>query len=307
MKGNISIYMCYKENSVFLKEENRDGYIVSALMKKVWAVELDLLSELDRVCKKYNIKYYAAFGTLLGAVRNKGFIPWDDDIDVCMLRDDYAKFKEVAKNEFGGKYYYQDWYNSCGRTWIFSKLRNSETTAIEYPEKPKEFNQGIFIDIFPIDEFNDGVNSNLEFKVIQRELFNCINNPVNVMKGIIAGEKYYLGMDNTVTLCNDYIQAQKLFEQLTLENYGQSDIVGYYYDEIRGNDRKYPKNCFEDTIYMQFENIQIPVPIGYDYILKKYYGDYMSPIHEKNNHEDRIILNPYKSYIEVLDELKNDI
>ena len=266
MKGNISIYMCYKENSVFLKEENRDGYIVSALMKKVWAVELDLLSELDRVCKKYNIKYYAAFGTLLGAVRNKGFIPWDDDIDVCMLRDDYAKFKEVAKNEFGGKYYYQDWYNSCGRTWIFSKLRNSETTAIEYPEKPKEFNQGIFIDIFPIDEFNDGVNSNLEFKVIQRELFNCINNPVNVMKGRIAGEKYYLGMDNTVTLCNDYIQAQKLFEQLTLENYGQSDIVGYYYDEIRGNDRKYPKNCFEDTIYMQFENIQIPVPIGYDYI-----------------------------------------
>ena len=87
----------------------------------------------------------------MGAVRNKGLIPWDDDIDVCMLRDDYAKFKEVAKNEFGGKYYYQDWYNSCGRTWIFSKLRNSETTAIEYPEKPKEFNQGIFIDIFSID------------------------------------------------------------------------------------------------------------------------------------------------------------
>lgn len=59
------------------------------------------MSELDRVCKKYNIKYYAAFGTLLGAVRNKGFIPWDDDIDVCMLRDDYAKFKEVAKMSLG--------------------------------------------------------------------------------------------------------------------------------------------------------------------------------------------------------------
>mgnify|MGYP000097865739 FL=1 len=258
--------MNYNKNDDFLKEENRDGYIVSPLMKKVWSVELDLLSELDRVCKKYDIKYYAAFGTLLGAVRNKGFIPWDDDIDVCMLRDDYARLKEVAKDEFSGKYYYQDWYNSCGRTWIFSKLRNSETTAIEYLDKPEEFNQGIFIDIFPIDEFNDGVNSNLEFKVVQRELFNCINNPVNVMKGIIAGENYYLGIDNTVALCNDYIQSQKLFEKLTLENYGQSDIVGYYYDEIRGNDRKYPKNCFEDTIYMQFENIKIPVPTGYDYI-----------------------------------------
>lgn len=111
--------MNYNKNDDFLKEENRDGYIVSPLMKKVWSVELDLLSELDRVCKKYDIKYYAAFGTLLGAVRNKGFIPWDDDIDVCMLRDDYARLKEVAKDEFSGKYYYQDWYNSCGRTWIF--------------------------------------------------------------------------------------------------------------------------------------------------------------------------------------------
>lgn len=91
--------MNYNKNDDFLKEENRDGYIVSPLMKKVWSVELDLLSELDRVCKKYDIKYYAAFGTLLGAVRNKGFIPWDDDIDVCMLRDDYARLKEVAKDE----------------------------------------------------------------------------------------------------------------------------------------------------------------------------------------------------------------
>ena len=126
------------------------------------------------------------------------------------------------------------------------------------------------------------------------------------MKGIIAGENYYLGIDNTVALCNDYIQSQKLFEKLTLENYGQSDIVGYYYDEIRGNDRKYPKNCFEDTIYMLFENIKIPVPTGYDYILKKYYGDYMTPVKEKNNHEDRIILNPYKPYTEVLAELRDN-
>ena len=119
-------------NSDFLKEEYRNGYLITEKMKKVWAVELDLLSELDRVCKKYNIKYYAAFGTLLGAIRDKGFIPWDDDIDVWLLRDEYERLKQVAPKEFTGKYYYQDWYNSCGRTWIFSKLRNSETTAIEY-------------------------------------------------------------------------------------------------------------------------------------------------------------------------------
>ena len=83
-------------NSDFLKEEYRNGYLITEKMKKVWAVELDLLSELDRVCKKYNIKYYAAFGTLLGAIRDKGFIPWDDDIDVWLLRDEYERLKQVA-------------------------------------------------------------------------------------------------------------------------------------------------------------------------------------------------------------------
>ncbi len=287
-------------NSDFLKEEYRNGYLITDKMKKVWAVELDLLSELDRVCKKYNIKYYAAFGTLLGAIRDKGFIPWDDDIDVWLLRDEYERLKQVAPKEFTGKYYYQDWYNSCGRTWIFSKLRNSETTAIEYPDKGPEFNQGIFIDIFPIDEWDDEVNTNKAFKVVQRELFNCINNPTQVLRGILNGEQYAIDIDTTVELCNDYIKAQQLFEQLTLQNYGTSDIVGYYYDQMRMNNKKYPKSCFDETLYVPFENTVIPVPAGYDIILRKYYGNYMVPVHEKNNHEDRIIFDTdrcYKEYV----------
>ena len=287
-------------NSDFLKEEYRNGYLITDKMKKVWAVELDLLSELDRVCKKYNIKYYAAFGTLLGAIRDKGFIPWDDDIDVWLLRDEYERLKQVAPKEFTGKYYYQDWYNSCGRTWIFSKLRNSETTAIEYPDKGPEFNQGIFIDIFPIDEWDDEVHTNKAFKIVQRELFNCINNPTQVLRGILNGEQYAIDIDTTVELCNDYIKAQQLFEQLTLQNYGTSDIVGYYYDQMRMNNKKYPKSCFDETLYVPFGNTVIPVPAGYDIILRKYYGNYMVPVHEKNNHEDRIIFDTdrcYKEYV----------
>jgi len=287
-------------NSDFLKEEYRNGYLITDKMKKVWAVELDLLSELDRVCKKYNIKYYAAFGTLLGAIRDKGFIPWDDDIDVWLLRDEYERLKQVAPKEFTGKYYYQDWYNSCGRTWIFSKLRNSETTAIEYPDKGPEFNQGIFIDIFPIDEWDDEVHTNKAFKIVQRELFNCINNPTQVLRGILNGEQHAIDIDTTVELCNDYIKAQQLFEQLTLQNYGTSDIVGYYYDQMRRNDIKYPKSCFDETLYVPFENTVIPVPAGYDIILRKYYGDYMVPVHKKNNHEDRITFDTDKPYTEYL-------
>ncbi len=270
------------------------------MMKKVWAVELDLLGQFDRVCQKYGFKYYAGFGTLLGAVRHHGFIPWDDDLDLFMLRDDYEKLKGVAKEEFKGKYYFQDWYNSCGRTWIFSKLRNSETTAVEYPDKGAEFNQGIFIDIFPIDEFDDGVHVDPEFKKIQIELFHCINNPINMLKGILAGKQYTMDTDAIVSLANDYIKAQHLFEQLTLENFGKSDTVGYFYDEIRGNDSKYPKSVFDEVIYLPFENIMIPAPKGYDIILRKYYGDYMTPVKVPNNHQERIILDPDKPYTEYL-------
>lgn len=270
------------------------------VLDKLHRLQIEMLKDLAEICRKYDLQYFAVFGTALGAVRHKGFIPWDDDIDVWLLRDEYERLKQVAPKEFTGKYYYQDWYNSCGRTWIFSKLRNSETTAIEYPDKGAEFNQGIFIDIFPIDEWDDEVHTNKAFKIVQRELFNCINNPTQVLRGILNGEQYAIDIDTTVELCNDYIKAQQLFEQLTLQNYGTSDIVGYYYDQMRRNDIKYPKSCFDETLYVPFENTVIPVPAGYDIILRKYYGNYMVPVHEKNNHEDRIIFDTDKPYTEYL-------
>ncbi len=82
-----------------LEEEIRDGYKVTAEMKKLWSVQMDILEQIDKICKKHNITYYADGGTLLGAVRHKGFIPWDDDLDVQMYRDDLEKFCKVAKEE----------------------------------------------------------------------------------------------------------------------------------------------------------------------------------------------------------------
>lgn len=282
-----------------MKEEVRSGYLVTEKTKRIWAVELDLLRKFDEVCRKYGLKYYAMYGTLLGAVRHGGFIPWDDDIDLCMLRDDYEKLKLIAKDEFTEKYFFQDWYNACGRTWLFSKLRNSETTAVEFPDKGPEFNQGIFLDIFPFDEFDDG-NADPVFKAIQRELFDCINNPVEMLKGVLAGKQYTMSVQDIMKYTEDYISAERVFDQLTLENMGQSDFVGLYSNEVRGNGLMFLKSVFREAIYYPFEDVRIPVPIGYHDILTKYYGDYMTPVQLPSDHTDRIILDPDKPYTEYL-------
>ena len=139
----------------FLKEEVRQGYTVTEKMKKVWAVQLDLVHKLDTVCKKYGLRYFADSGTLLGAVRDKGFIPWDDDIDIVMLRRDYELLKKVADKEFRHPYFYQDMYRDEGLIRPHAQLRNSETTAYLPQEKNRPYNKGIFVDIFPLDILPD--------------------------------------------------------------------------------------------------------------------------------------------------------
>ena len=110
-------------DSSFFREEIRNGFLVTEKMKRIWYTEISLLQELDRVCKKYGLRYFAEYGTLLGAVRHNGFIPWDDDIDVAMLRDDYEKLKKVAAEEFKAPYFFQDSYTDS-MIWAFSKLRD---------------------------------------------------------------------------------------------------------------------------------------------------------------------------------------
>ena len=127
-------------DKIFYQEEVRCDYLVNEKMKKIWAIQLDLLNKLLEVCQKHDIKVFAFAGTLLGAVRHKGFIPWDDDVDVCMERKEYERFLEVCNDEFPHPYFLQtaltDKRHFCG----YARLRNSNTTGIISPHRSTKYN-----------------------------------------------------------------------------------------------------------------------------------------------------------------------
>ena len=135
----------------FLEEEIRCGYKISSEMKKVWAVQIDLLEQVKKICKNHGLKYFADSGTLIGAIRHKGYIPWDDDIDLVMMRNDYNKFMEYAKSELEFPYFLQTVYTDKDIMRAHAQLRNSKTTGYMPYEKNRPYNKGIFIDIFPLD------------------------------------------------------------------------------------------------------------------------------------------------------------
>lgn len=131
--------------------------------EQIKRIQLEMLKEVDRICEKYKIKYVLGYGTMLGAVRHKGFIPWDDDADILMLRRDYRKFAKICQKELPGKYFLQDECSDKFYLWGYSKLRNINTTYIRCGQEHIPYKNGVFIDIFPLDN----VPWFLPFRILQ--------------------------------------------------------------------------------------------------------------------------------------------
>ena len=139
----------------YFEDEVRDGFYVNGLMKKCWAAQIEVLSDIATICTKYNIKWYADCGTLLGAVRHGGFIPWDDDLDICMFREDYIRFLSVAENELKSIYSNYRIHNFHNEDFWEMISRVDNATSIEYSkEHLAKFHGYPFragVDIFPLD------------------------------------------------------------------------------------------------------------------------------------------------------------
>lgn len=144
-----------------------DEYGKMAVQEKI----LEIFLEIKRICDNNQIDYYICCGTCLGAVRHGGFIPWDDDLDILMTRDDYKKFKECCKQELRETFFLQDIYTEKNYPLVFPKVRNSNTAFIEKAFDKIDMNHGIYVDIF----FNDYMSDNKILCAIQKALFIISN------------------------------------------------------------------------------------------------------------------------------------
>ncbi len=286
-------------DSSFYQEEIRSGFLVSAKMKRIWAVELGILEKFDQVCRKHNLTYFVFYGTLLGAVRHQGFIPWDNDVDVMMFRDDYEKFQTIASQEFLDPYFHQTSYND-NEIRMHSKIRDSRTTAVESLDV--DLNQGIYIDIFPFDDVPDGENPALDHVCrIQATLWYTIVAPQMVYEYLQQGKTLALSRDILLDLLNmDIRQRFKQLELFNLSHFGQSKAVNFLFRAISSDkSRPYKREWFQKVEYLPFESLMVPVPAAYDEILTYLYGDYHQFVMGTSAHEN-LIQDPDISYKEFM-------
>lgn len=292
----------------FFYEEERDNTKITEQTKKIWAVEMDLLLQLDKICKENDLHFCVDCGTLLGAVRHKGYIPWDDDIDVVMLREDYDKLIEISGSAFQEPYFFQCNQTDQGFTHVHAQLRNSKTTgALVYESKKVPFNQGIFLDIFPLDR----VSKYKILRVIKYYLMKLIIKTVQFTDSTEKGgtaKQLIQKLLKKITVCDGHNILLSQYDHLAKKSWFPSDLVAkvtFYplrmYKSLET--QLLPRMYFQSLIRIPFEFIHVPVPKEYDKVLKVYYGEnYMEPVKSGGEHGE-VIFDPEHSYTEVIKEL----
>ena len=265
----------------FFYDEVQDGFYVPGIMKRAWASKMELLSEIDKICKKWGISYYAGFGTLLGAVRHKGFIPWDDDIDIMMQRPDFERFSQVIQDELKEGMYY------ISMETVKDRLNFTTAVCVEPPllfsenlRKYHEFPYSNSVDIFFLDE----LAKDPEDEEFRKNIINIFSILIYDLKQ--KREKTELFQSNLTKLeelleihfdRNSSIEGQiyEILNQIFREFDGEGgeELVSYP-DYYSGVTSPFPKAALGKAKWLPFHNMTIPVPEDYDTVLRAFYGDY---------------------------------
>ena len=286
-----------------LEKEIRCDYEVSARMKRIWAMELDMVKRFVEVCEEHHLQYWMMGGTLLGAVRHKGFIPWDNDIDLAMPRKDYDRLLKIGPEAFQAPMFFQTPVTDGARLFnTFVKIRNENGTAATREEYESGMNCGIFIDIFCLDEIPDDPQARKRYfdRLARYTKMRRFVLGIPPKGGLVNKVKYlfqkavYRFVYHSPDAANLYRAYQKEAakyagtgcKQLAHRDFGY--VEKYIWD----------KKDWDDIVRLPFEDMMLNAPAGYDAILKRQFGDYMQFPSDKSTHDyfEFDPDTPYKQY-----------
>lgn len=296
----------------YYENEVRDGFFVPAMIKKAWAAELAVMYEVDKICRKHNITYFADWGTMLGAVRHGGFIPWDDDFDIMMRRKDYEHFLQVAENELPEGFAILNMDNTENFWYFLSRivLRPQICFEEEHLKQFHGFPYIVGIDIFILDTMSsDTQKEKQRDKVIEYIL--ALADSLGTNK--LSSEKKETALCRIEQICGVKIERVQPESELKMKLYQlvrklmivfEDDEKGHYaqliphvvYYENAG----FPQNYYQDGIRIPFENIEIMLPVRYEAMLQKKYGNYMRLVRNKAGHNYPFFQSQKEQFEEIL-------
>ncbi len=284
----------------FFEEEVREGFTIDKTMKIFWSAEMEVLREVAEVCERHGLQWYAAYGTLLGAIRHEGYVPWDDDVDIWMKREDYDKFMKIAPKELPKGYIVESPLTERGYKEFHSCVFNGTTISVD-EERLRNFHGCPFlvgVDIFPLDYLPD----NEEERQGQKTIFYLLGLTAMLIRQEERTEEEEADLQDALDTIEEFCgvnldrenqQGEKLISAVykvanqlcTCYNENDGDYLVMYMDYAKWSHKIYKKEWFSEAVQQPFEGFLIPVPVGYDEVLKAIYGDYNVRYRTGTSHE----------------------
>lgn len=274
----------------FFYDEVRDGFYIPGMVKRAWGAEFKVLSEIDRICKKHKIQYFISAGTLLGAVREGNFIPWDDDLDVIMLRDDYQKFAQVAVEELPKPLTFS--FGKGGESARenlaavgVAEMRFREETLRKFCEYPYP----IGVDVFVLDDLAKDPDA----EAYRKEVLEMLGTMISVVE---KGKEKNRAVQKELRRIEELLQVHfleeedllvqlyRLFHLVCREFNGEGEEVAFLPYQMHHPEIKFPKTAFQGVKFLSFCGNLLPAPRDYDTFLKVIYGDYRKVVKAGGEH-----------------------